>query len=84
MLATGGDDGLLLVYALSVTTKSWTEKFRFQAIGAITCVLWNPRFESVLVAGNRDGDVHVIRLSMFWLPTWSGVGNLLLIPVSLR
>lgn len=72
MLATGGDDGLLLIYCLSVTMNTWTLKFRFQAIGAITCIVWNPRFEAVLLVGNRNGDVHVIRLSRVWNP-WSAV-----------
>lgn len=72
MLATGGDDGLLLVYCLSVTTNTWSLRFRFQAIGAITCIIWNPRFEAILVVGNRNGDIHVIRLSRVWNP-WSAV-----------
>ncbi|KAA1480163.1 WD40 repeat-like protein [Dentipellis sp. KUC8613] len=56
-LASGGDDGLIRIFG----TTRYKEVRRFRTSASITAIIWNARFPNTLIAGDRCGDIHIIR-----------------------
>ncbi|KAA1480052.1 WD40 repeat-like protein [Dentipellis sp. KUC8613] len=57
-LASGSDDGLIRFF----DTAKYNEVRRYRSSSSITALAWNERFPYTLIAGDRSGDIHVIRL----------------------
>ncbi|KAA1479957.1 WD40 repeat-like protein [Dentipellis sp. KUC8613] len=57
-LASGSDDGLIRFF----DTVKYDEVRRYRCASSITALVWNERFPYTLIAGDRSGDIHVIRL----------------------
>jgi WD40 repeat protein len=55
-LASGGEDGLLLV--TDITTGTVVRKF--EDCSPVTALVWHPRFPKTIISGHSSGDVHTI------------------------